>query len=238
MTQQKGEEFFMQAFDDFKFLNYYFQIPSDWARGFREMLMVSLIIYRQISPEIEASLAALCKNFAEKMQTTEDIFAGFYINEVSKYEEDDRERILKNESLIKEGINDLYWESLEETRKKSEEQKISQIENDRYIFESLEEILKGLKIISEEIESSESNLKTNPNITESLSNVKSIINDLHNGFIEKMTILDLEDENGMITSSNGLDDDTQRSKQELLKFLEEEIKEEEEEEEEDTEDKE
>jgi len=226
MTQQKGEEFFIHTFDEFKFLNYYFQIPSDWARGFREMLMVSIIIYRQISPEIEASISSLCKKFAEMMQSTEDIFTGFYINELSKYEEDDRERIMKSESLIKEGINDLYWETLEETRKKSEEQIKSQLENDRYIFESLEEISKGLKLVNEEIESSDSNFKTNSNLTKSMSHLKKIIHDLIEGFIEKMTILDLNEENGILATSDELDDDTQKRKQELLKILEEEVKEE------------
>jgi hypothetical protein len=126
----------------------------------------------------------------------------------------------------------LYWETLEETRKKSEEQIKSQLENDRYIFESLEEISKGLKIINEEIESSDNNFKTNSNITNSISHLKGIIKDLIEGFIEKMTILDLEEENGILPTSDELDEDIQKRKQELLKVLEEELKEEEEEEEE------
>jgi len=238
MTQQRGEEFFTQTFEEFKILNYYFQIPSDWARGFNEMLMVSIIIYRQISPEIEVSIGLLCKKFAEMMQSTEDIFTGFYRNEVSNYEKDDKARIMKNEPIIKEGINDLYWETLEETKKKSEEQKLTQIENDRYIFESLEEISAGLKIISEEIESSESNIKTNPNVKNSISNLKRIINDLFEGFIEKMTMLDLEEENDILSSNDESDIDIQERKQELLKVLKEEVTEEEEKEEEDKEEKE
>jgi hypothetical protein len=121
MTQQKGEEYFMHSFEECKFLNYYFQIPSDWARGFREMIMISIIIYHQISPEIEESIASLCKNFAEEMQSNEDIFTGFYINEISKYNNADQERIKRNERLIKDGIKELYWETMKETRKKSGE---------------------------------------------------------------------------------------------------------------------
>ena len=216
MTQQKGEEFFMHSFEDFKFLNYYFQIKSDWARGFKEMLMVSIIIYLQISPEIEESIASLCRKYAEMMKSNEDIYTGFYLNEISNYNETDKERIQLNEQLIKGEIRELYWETVEETRKKSEEQ----IENNRYIFESLEEMSRELKIIDEEIESSESSLNTNPNIKDSVSNLKSIINDLFEGFIEKMTILDLEEENGLLSTNDEIDINIQKRKKDLLKVLE------------------
>jgi len=216
MTQQKGEEFFMHSFEDFKFLNYYFQIKSDWARGFKEMLMVSIIIYLQISPEIEESIASLCRKYAEMMKSNEDIYTGFYLNEISNYNETDKERIQLNEQLIKGEIRELYWETVEETRKKSEEQ----IENNRYIFESLEEMSRELKIIDEEIESSESSLNTNPTIKDSVSNLKSIINDLYEGFIEKMTILDLEEENGLLSTNDEIDIDIQKRKKDLLKVLE------------------
>jgi len=225
MTQQKDEEFFMHSFEDFKFLNYYFQIPSDWARGSREMLMVSLIIYNQISPEIEDGIATLCKKFAEKMQTNDGIYSGFYINEIKNYEEIDKEKIKINEQLIKDGIRELYWETVEETRKKSEEQKLSQLENDRYIFESLEEMSMELKIINEEIESSESIPKTNPNIVGAVSKLNKIINGLYEGFIEKMSILDLDMEDDLLPTNGELENDLQKRKKELLGVLEEEVSE-------------
>jgi hypothetical protein len=226
MTQQKGEEFFIHSFEDFKFLNYYFQIPSEWARGFREMVMVSIIVYHQLSPEIEASIAELCKNFAEMMQSNEDIYSGFYINEIDKRNEIQKEKIKKNEQIIKKGIKDLYWETIEETRKKSEEQKLTQLESDRYIFESLEDMSKELKIISKEMENTENNLKTNTNIKDSVTSLKRIINDLYEGFIEKMTILDLEEENGLLPTNGELDSDIQMIKKDLLKVLEDEVSEE------------
>ena len=225
MTQQKGEEFFMHSFEEFRFLNYYFQIKSDWARGSREMLMISIIIYHQISPEIEGSIASLCKKFAEMMQSNEDIYTGFYINELSNYDETDKERIKKNEQLIEDEVKELYWETIEETKSKSEEQKLTQIENDRYVFESLEEMTRELKLLSEEVERSESTSNTFPNIKDSISNLTSIVNDLYAGFIEKMTILDIEEENGLLPTNDELDIDVQKRKKDLLKVLEEEISE-------------
>ncbi|MFW9895893.1 MAG: hypothetical protein ACFFD7_08835 [Candidatus Thorarchaeota archaeon] len=223
MTQQKGEEFFIHSFEEFKFLNYYFQIPSDWARGSREMVMVSVILFHQISPEIEESIAGLCKKFADMMHTYEDIFTGFYIHSLNNYDELDQEKIKKNEQLIKKEIRDLYWEIISETRKKSEEQILSQLENDRYIFESIEEMSRELNIIDDEIESSESTLKINSNIKDSMTRLKIIINDLYEGFIEKMTILDLEEEIGILPTNNESENDIQKRKRELLKVLEEEV---------------
>jgi hypothetical protein len=230
MTQQKGEEFFMHSFEDFRFLNFYFQIKSDWARGSREMLMISIIIYHQISPEIEGTIASLCKKFAEMMKSNEDIYTGFYINEISNYEEDDKERIKNNEQLIEEGVKELYWETIEETKSKSEEQKLTQIENDRYVFEALEEMSDELKLLSEEVERSESSPNTNPRIKNSISNLIGVVNDLYAGFIEKMTILDIEEENGILPTNDELDIDVQKRKKDLLKVLEEEVSEEESEE--------
>ncbi|MFX1523706.1 MAG: hypothetical protein ACFFCC_09400 [Promethearchaeota archaeon] len=223
MTQQKGEEFFIHSFEEFKFLNYYFQIPSDWARGSREMVMVSVILYHQISPEIEESIAGLCKKFADMMHMYEDIFTGFYIHSLNNYDELDQEKIKKNEQLIKKEIRDLYWEIISETRKKSEEQILSQLENDRYIFESIEEMSRELNIIDDEIESSESTLKINSNIKDSMTRLKMIINDLYEGFIEKMNILDLEEEIGILPTNNETENDIQKRKKELLKVLAEEV---------------
>ena len=109
MTQQKEEEFFTHSFGNLKVLNYYFQIRSDWARGNKEMVMVTIMTRQQISPEIEESISILCKEFSKKMQTTGDIFTGFYIKELSTYDVSDKERIKKNETLIKDWVNDLYW---------------------------------------------------------------------------------------------------------------------------------
>ena len=225
MTQQNEEEFFTHTFGNLKLLNYYFQIRSDWARGNREMLMLSIMITQQISPHIEESIASLCKKFVERMRSNKDIFTGFHIKELNKYEEDDKKRIIKSELLMREWVKDLYWETLEETRKKSEEEKITVLLNDRYIFESLEKMSGELKNISREIEISSSgeSLKANTNIKHSISNLNKIIDDLYGGYIEKMTVLDIEDENGLFSTDEDMDEDIQKSKKELIQVLEGEV---------------
>ncbi|MFX1281781.1 MAG: hypothetical protein ACFFA3_20700 [Promethearchaeota archaeon] len=220
MTQQKEEEFFIHTFEDLKILNYYFQIYSDWARGKREMVMISIVINQQISPEIEESISVLCKKFAEKMTTEEEIFKGFYINDIKRHEED-KDDIMKNEVLIKKVVQDLYWEILEETKKKSEEEKITLLLNDRYIFESLNLMLEELRTISSEIENLEKPPKKDSEISTAISNLHKIIDDLYDGFMEKMARVDIEDETGF--AEEDLDIERDKSKKELLEVLQGEI---------------
>ena len=225
MNQPKKEEFLTQSVEDLKLLNYYFQIRSDWARGKKEMLMLSIIINQQISPEIEEAISILCKKFSEKMQSNEDIFTGFHTKELYNHNANDKEQIRKNELKIKEWVQDLYWETLEDTRRKSEEEKITLLLNDRYIFESLEKMSRELKKLNKEIKLSEDFLRANLNIRNSISNLNKIIEDLYEGFIEKMTSLDIEDENGLLITDEDLEIDIQKRKKELIQVLEDEVSE-------------
>lgn len=223
MTQQNEEEFFTQSFEDLKLLNYYFQIPSGWARGSKEMVMLSIIIYQEISTEIEEIISTLCKNYSKKMQSTMEIFKGFYIKELNNYEEEDKESIEKHEILIKERVRDLYWEIFEESRKKTEEEKITLLLNDRYILESLEEMSRELETINKEITKSDDHLRANSDIINAISNINKIIDDLYGGFIEKMSIVDLEIEDEMLSTDDETDIDSQQRKKELFQILEGEV---------------
>jgi len=220
MNQPKKEEFLTQSYESLKLLNYYFQIHSDWARGKEEMLMLSIMTTQQISPEIEETISNLSKKFSEKMQSNKDIFTGFHIKELNNYDESDKEHIRKNDFLIKEWVQDLYWIILEDTRKVSEEEKLTLISDDRYIFEALEKMSREVKIISKEISESEDSLKANSNIRTAISNLNEMINDLNDGYIEKMTNLDIENENGVFSTEEEVDIDIQKSKEELIRILE------------------
>ncbi|MFW9999932.1 MAG: hypothetical protein ACFE9Q_05510 [Candidatus Hodarchaeota archaeon] len=143
MDQQFSEGFFTHSFENLKSMNYYFEIHSDWARGNKEMLMVSIILDQLIPPEIEEKISKLCSEFSERLQSNEEIFTAFYITDISNFDEDDQENIIKNESLIKAWVNNLYWTIIEDTREKTEEEKIAILLNDRHIFKTLEKLSKG-----------------------------------------------------------------------------------------------
>ena len=223
MDQPNKEEFSTHSFENIKLLNYFFEVDSDWARGKKEMVMVSIVINYQISSEIEEIISLLCKKFSEKMQSKEDIFTGFHIKNLDNHDDIDQERIIKNDSIIKDWVQDLYWKLLEDTRKKSEERKITLLLNDRYIFESLEGMSKELKTISREISLSKNLVKENSEINKSISNLNKIIDDLYQGYIEKMTVIDIEDENDWYYTEEELGADIQKRKKELIRVLEGEV---------------
>ncbi len=137
-----NEGFFTHSFENLKSMNYYFEIHSDWARGNKEMLMVSTILDQQVSPELEEEISDLCIEFSERLQANEEIFTAFYINDIN-YHEDDRDTIIKNESLIKEWLKTTYWHIIEVIREKTEEEKIAILLNENHMFETLERLSKG-----------------------------------------------------------------------------------------------
>ncbi len=143
MDQQFSEGFFTHSFENLKSLNYYFEIHSDWARGNKEMLMVSTILDQQIPTEDEEKISILCTEFSEQLQSNEEIYTAFYINDISNFEEEDQESIKKNEALIKAWVENLYWVIIEDTREKTEEEEIAILLNDKHIFMTLEKLSEG-----------------------------------------------------------------------------------------------
>ena len=143
MDQQFSEGFFTHSFENLKSLNYYFEIHSDWARGNTEMLMVSIILDQQIPVETEEKISILCTEFSEQLQSNEEIYTAFYINDVNNFDEEDQENIVKSESLIKAWLTNLYWAIIEDTREKTEEEEIAILLNDQHIFKTIEKLSKG-----------------------------------------------------------------------------------------------
>jgi len=143
MDQTVSEGFFTHSFENRISMNYYFEISSEWARGNKEMLMVSIIVDRQVSPEIEREILNLCKDFSDKLRSNEDIYTAFYINDVNNLEDEDKERIFKNNSLVKIWVKELYWAALEDTREKSEEEKIAALLKEEHIFKTMKKLSKG-----------------------------------------------------------------------------------------------
>ena len=64
---------------------------------------------------------------------------------------------------------------------------------------------KEVKKISKEINLSNDPLKRNSIIKDSISKLNTIIDDLYEGYIERMTVLDIENENGFLSTNEDLD---------------------------------
>ena len=142
MDQTVNEGMFSHSFENRFSMNYYFEIHSDWARGSNEMLMASIIFNRQIPREMEPIIHTLCTEFADKLRKNEDIYTAFHIHEM-KYHEGEEDLIVKNHTLITGWIEDLYWATLEETRERTEEEKIAALLTQEHIFFTLKKLSKG-----------------------------------------------------------------------------------------------
>ncbi|MHA2266639.1 MAG: hypothetical protein ACXAB8_02480 [Promethearchaeota archaeon] len=142
MDQQFNEGFFTHSFENLKSMNYYFEIHSDWARGNKEMLMVSTVLDQQLLPEIEEKVSELCVEFSELLQSNEEIYTAFYINDLN-YHEKEKDLIIKNDALVKALLIKLYETIIEDTREKTEEEKIAILLNEKPIFDILEMLSKG-----------------------------------------------------------------------------------------------
>ncbi|UCC19948.1 MAG: hypothetical protein JSV62_01325, partial [Promethearchaeota archaeon] len=132
----------------------------------------------------------------------------------------DKDLIKKNDYLIRSWVRDLYWDILDVIRRISEEEIITSLLDDRYIFESLEEMSRALKEITEEISLNEDSLKNNPKIRKSISKLNKIIDDLNEGFIEKMTNVNIESD---FSGEEEFDIEIQTNKKAFLRALEEEF---------------
>jgi len=143
MDQQFIEGFFTHSFEDIITMNYYFEIQSDWARGNKDMLMISFIFDEQITTEIEEKIQSLCNEFSEKLKSNEAIYTAFHISDIKNFDKEEQEIIVKNNELIKLWVRELYWATIEITREKTEEEKLANLLNKKYIFLILRKLSKG-----------------------------------------------------------------------------------------------
>ncbi len=143
LHQTVSEGFFTFSFEDKLFINYYFEIQSDWSRGNNEKVMVSIIFDDQISAEMEHNLMNLCADFCSKLQLNGEIYTAFYISDINNMEEDDKDLIIKNNEILKELVKELYWATIEETREKSEEEQIATLLTKRHVYLTLSKVSKG-----------------------------------------------------------------------------------------------
>lgn len=143
MDQQFTEGFFTHSFKEIMTMNYYFEIQSDWARGNRDMLMISIIFNQQTKPETEEKVQNLCIDFSQKLKSNEEIYTAFHISDINNFEHAEQELILRNNDLVRYWVKELYWATVEVTREKTEEERLASILNKRHIFQALKKLTKG-----------------------------------------------------------------------------------------------
>jgi hypothetical protein len=91
-------------------LNYYFEIPSEWARGNKEMLMISVILEKPISKLLGHNIQEICTDFATKLKNIEGLFKALYVKEIEKFSEKEHSNIKKINESLRRKIEDFYQE--------------------------------------------------------------------------------------------------------------------------------
>jgi len=108
------EGFFSRSYPDISHLSYYFEIPSDWARGKKEMMLLSFIFYKLPDKEISDALHLKAMKFVEKMEVHPEIFKGFYNpSEIEGFPEIEKEKAKEMYKLLRKWIKSLYLASLD-----------------------------------------------------------------------------------------------------------------------------
>lgn len=126
------EGFFSRSYPDISHFSYYFEIPSDWARGKKEMLLLSFVFRKLPAKDITNALHLKLIKFVEKMQVHPEIFKGFYNpSEIVGVLKQEKNKVTQMSELTKQWIKSLYLasidvfqsSSMEEAKKKSQKTK-------------------------------------------------------------------------------------------------------------------
>lgn len=88
-------------------INQYFEIPSDWARGKKEILALSVILDISIDREVEGIVQILCKDFIEEIKTNKNQYKSLYAN-VEKISDEERKEAKKSSEILRVKIKEFY----------------------------------------------------------------------------------------------------------------------------------
>jgi hypothetical protein len=114
MTHAFRKEFFVQYSSTIpSSLNYYFEIHSDWARGKKEMLLLSIMINKPITPIMEKRIQPICVDFATQIKNEENTFKALYIDNMESRSMKDQSEIKLYYNGLKERIKHFYIQLIE-----------------------------------------------------------------------------------------------------------------------------
>ncbi len=117
MSQSFKEKFFIYKSSFVSSLNYYFEIHSDWARGNKEMLMISVILNQTINKEIEEIVQSFCLELESQLNSNEETFKALYLSEINSFSDEEQVEIKKANDDLKVKIKKFYdkIDSIEKT---------------------------------------------------------------------------------------------------------------------------
>ncbi|MFX0100928.1 MAG: hypothetical protein ACFFCS_15235 [Candidatus Hodarchaeota archaeon] len=123
-------------------LNYYFEIKSDWARGSKEMLMVSVVFKNKISSAKETEVLSWVIDFAQKIKSLPSGYKAFYYTSKGAYTSKEVTDINQKYMTIQKWLKDLYWSTKEEIREKTEEEVIANLMTNNALLNTIKKLSK------------------------------------------------------------------------------------------------
>ncbi len=118
----KQKFFVYETSPQFKTVNYYFEIPSEWARGKKEMLLISMILIDEPIEQIHV-FEGLLKKIATSIEKIKDAYKGFYMYNASKGDYEENEEIYE---MICQKV-ETFLEETEETLKLSQQTSLDRV---------------------------------------------------------------------------------------------------------------
>ena len=104
--------------------------------------MFSVVLEEAPVPEVEEKLVKICEDFVKKLKQTKDIYKAFYSSEDLKISQDTSNEMKENFDLLRLMVKEEYWNIVQETRERTEEEKISELMKNKAVY-SLVKMLEG-----------------------------------------------------------------------------------------------
>lgn len=120
MDQAFKEGFYIHQSSIISSLNYYFEIPSEWARGNKEMLMISVVLDTKITQTIEQIIRSIFEDFISGLKNNKELFKALYIEDTDSYSEEEHSNIKEISENLQSTINELYKKVIISIRDKKE----------------------------------------------------------------------------------------------------------------------
>ena len=108
MISASNEKYLIHQSSNLSSLNYYFEIHSDWARGKKEMLMISVILNTKITKSIEDIILSICTDFETDLTSIKDIYKALYDKDLGSFSDEEQSDIEKISRILRTKIKELH----------------------------------------------------------------------------------------------------------------------------------
>ncbi|MHA1276762.1 MAG: hypothetical protein ACTSQI_13740 [Candidatus Helarchaeota archaeon] len=133
--------FFTRSYPDFKVLHYYFELPSEWARGKVEMCLISLIFEKMPPKETINVISFRLSDIIDKLARKHRVTLGFY--KIGYGVQDNLEEIDQMHAYLHEWVKNVYHTCIEEYQETTSEVQFANVLRDYNRVKLLEKLSNG-----------------------------------------------------------------------------------------------